>query len=347
MQDAITLEREALHRLPGVLADLLDEPEAELGLHRVSLDEGIDAVADARGRRWIFQVKSSARPGVVASAAEQLATVAHPDALAVLVVPFMTPAGAKAAADRGLRWLDLSGNAHIRDDDLYVWVQGRPNQFVARGRPSSPFAPKSSRITRSMLLEPERWRRQKELAEVTDLDDGHVSRIVRRLADDQLLEIRDSAVRPRDPSLLLDAWHDDYRFDRHDVVVGHASGAGIELARKLHDRLHNAQIDHAFTGLPAAWLLNPFVRFRLNSVYVRGDPRDAAEQVGLRRNEGGANVQIIGPDDQGVFAGQRAVEEMPCVATVQVYLDLGHLPERADEAAADLREHGLWDGASR
>ncbi|HTU79885.1 MAG TPA: hypothetical protein VMF09_14115 [Solirubrobacteraceae bacterium] len=82
----------------------------------------------------------------------------------MLVVPFMTVAGAKAAAERDLNWLDLSGNAHIRDKDLYVSVQGRPNKFPARGRPSSPLAPKSSRITRTLLLDPERWWRQKELA---------------------------------------------------------------------------------------------------------------------------------------------------------------------------------------
>ena len=50
----------------------------------------------------------------------------------------MTPAGAKAAEERGLNWIDLSGNAHLRDEQLYVWVQGRPNQFVKPGRPSSP-----------------------------------------------------------------------------------------------------------------------------------------------------------------------------------------------------------------
>jgi hypothetical protein len=33
------------------------------------------------------------------------------------------------------------------------------------------------------------------------------------------------------------------------------------------------------------------------------------------------------------------------VSPVQVYLDLGHLPERAAEAAAELRDGGeLWDG---
>jgi len=259
----------------------------------------------------------------------------------------MTPSGAKAAAERRLNWLDLSGNANIRDGDLYISVHGRPNQFVARGRPSSPFAPKSSRVTRTMLLEPRRWWRQKELSAVAGLDDGHVSRIVRRLADEHLLELSDARIRPRDPSLLLDAWSDEYRLDRHDIVLGHVSGTGIELARGLHERLGNARIEHAFTGLPAAWLLDPFVRFRLNTVYVHGDPRDAAEHIGLRRKDRGANVQVIGPEDRGVFAGRRDIEGMPCVAPVQIYLDLRHLPERASEAAANLRQHGLWDGAGR
>ncbi len=344
MQSVAAIEREALHRLPELLGDLLDEPIGPNDLWRDSTDAGVDVTADARGRRWIFQVKSSSRPGLVASAAEQIAGTGEVDAITVLVVPFMTPAGAKSAAERSLNWLDLSGNAHLRTDDgLYIHVEGRPNQYASRGRPSSPFAPKSSRVTHAMLLEPGRWWRQKGLAEITDLDDGHVSRIVRRLADDALLDRQGNEVRPRDPGLLLDAWADDYRFDRHDIVIGHATGSGIELARELHDRLGRAQIDHAFTGLPAAWALNQFARFRLNTVYVHGDPRDAADAVDLRRNERGANVQIVGPDDRGAFLGQRDLEELPCVSAVQIYLDLGHLPERSDDAARQLRDDGrLW-----
>ncbi len=344
MQSA-DLEREALHRLPNLLADLLDEPVDRLGLRpQPGPDHGVDAVVDHRERRWLISVKASSSPGMVASAADQLASATDLEGLAVLVVPFMTPAGAKAAADRGLNWIDLSGNAYLRDEDLYVWVDGRPNQFASPGRPSSPFAPRSSRVARALLIDPSRWWRQKELAEATDLDGGRVSRVVRRLDDDELLERDRALVRPRDPELLLDAWADDYRFDRHDVVTGHVTGSGVELARQLHALLLRTGIDHAFTGLPAAWALDRFARFRLNSVYVHGDPRDAAEAVGLRRNERGANVQLIGPDDRGVFTGQRIVDELPCVSAVQVYLDLGHLPERATEAAAQLRESGeLWD----
>jgi hypothetical protein len=255
----------------------------------------------------------------------------------------MRRAGARTADERRMNWIDLSGNAHLRDDQLHIWVQGRPNAFAKRGRPSSVFAPKSSRVARVLLLDPERWWRQKELAEHTDLDAGRVSRIVGRLADDALLERDGLLLRPSDPDLLLDAWADEYRFDRHDVITGHLTGAGIELAHDAADRLRQTGIDHAFTGLPAAYVLDEFARFRLVSVYVGGDPRDAADALELRRNERGANVQLIGPDDRGVFDGRDEVSGLPCVARVQVYLDLLSLPERATEAAEQLRaHHRLW-----
>lgn len=343
---AAQFEREAIHRLPGIIAELFDEPAQTAALLPEDANRAVDVVIDAAGRRWAIEAKASSSPGTVAAAANHLAALDLPGAVAVLVVPYMTPAGAKAAAERRLNWIDLSGNASLRDEELYVWVQGRPNQFSVPGRPSSPFAPKSSRVARTLLLDPARWWLQKELAERTDLDPGRISRVVRRLDDDELLARDGSRLRPRDPSLLLDAWSDDYRFDRHDIVTGHLSGDGLELARELHDELDQNAIDHAFTGLPAAWALDRFARFRLVSVYVAGDPRAAADAVGLRRNERGANVQLIGPDDRGVFDGQQVVDDLPCVAPVQVYLDLGRLPERAAEAAEQLRsEGGLWRAA--
>jgi hypothetical protein len=339
------LEREARRRLRPLLEDLLDEPRlGPLQLEARTSDDRVDAIVDARDRRWLIEFKSSSSPGTIASTAEAMHGLSRIDGIALLVVPFMTPAGAKAAADRKLNWLDLSGNAHIRDEDLYVYVQGRPNQFAPRGRPASAFAPKSSRVARALLLDSHRWWRQKDLAQHTDLDASRVSRVVQRLDDDDLLARDDALLRPRDRDLLLDAWVDEYRFDRHDIVLGHISGGGIELARDVHNRLRQAQIGHALTGLAAAWAIDRFARFRLTSVYVDGDPRAAADALDLRRHERGANVQLIGPDDRGVFDGERDVDDLPCVSPVQVYLDLGHLPERAPEAAERLRAEGsIWD----
>lgn len=277
---------------------------------------------------------------------EQLRAFAGKDAIPLLVVPYMSDAGARVAEDAGVNWMDLSGNASIRAANLLVLVQGRPSAYRSRGRPSSPFAPKSARVARVLLLDPSRWWRQKDLAEETGLDNGTVSRVVRRLGDELLLDSHDREVRPRDPGLLLDAWADDYRFDRHDVVAAHVSGNGIEVARATAERLHDAMVQHAFTGLSAAWAIDRFVRFRINTVYVEGDPRDAADVLGARLSERGANLQIVGPDDVGVFTGTRVWDDLNCVSVPQVYLDLLQLPERAGEAARHLRAEHLWGRAA-
>ena len=194
-----------------------------------------------------------------------------------------------------------------------------------------------------LLFEPKRWWRRKDLGSTTDLDSGQVSRVVKRLLALGLLEEENQLVRPREPGALLDAWDDEYRFDRHEVLRGHVSGTGVELSHTLETRLAEVSACDAFTGLPAAWVMQGFARFRLNSVYVDADPYRVADEIGLRVNERGANVQLIFPDDLGVFAGARPLESLMCVAPVQAYLDLKHLPERAVEAAAHLRKRGLWN----
>jgi hypothetical protein len=344
--DARSIEREATRRFPRLLADLLDESSVELVEEGGIPDSGVDLVVrDSRGRVWACEIKTSSGPGQIERAAEQLRHLRHADAIPLLIVPFMSKAGIEAADRASLNWIDLSGNASIRAENLHVWVQGHPNKFRSAGRPSTPFAPKSARIARVLLLDPGRWWRQKDLTDVTGLDDGNVSRIVRRLDEEMLLERRDRELRPRDPALLLDAWAQDYRFDHHDTIAAHLSGNGIEVARSLHDRLLALDVHHAFTGLAAAWAIDQFARFRLTTVYVDGDPREVAERLAVRLSPKGANLQLVGPDDIGVFAGEADHGGLDCVSTVQVYLDLLHLPERADDAAQHLRDRQLnWHG---
>jgi hypothetical protein len=343
----IELQREAVRRLPVILSEILDQDGPVLPVRAGSANERDDILVDVGGRRWRLELKPASSPGTVADVASSFDERQGDGALPVLLVPYMTQAGAKAAEQRRLNWIDLAGNAHLRDGGLHVWVRGRPNKFKPRGRPASAFAPKSSRVARVLLLEPERWWRQKDLSDRTDLDAGRVSRIVKRLEDDRLLERDGPLLRPRDRDLLLDAWVDEYRFSRHDTVTGHHSGNGIDLARDLGEQLRDANVRHAFTGLPAAWALDQFARFRLASVYVVGDPRDAADILGLRRDGKGANVQLIGPDDWGVLEGAREVAGIRCVSPVQIYLDLANLPERAAEAAEQMRTVGsLWHAES-
>jgi Transcriptional regulator, AbiEi antitoxin, Type IV TA system len=156
-------------------------------------------------------------------------------------------------------------------------------------------------------------------------------------------------VRATNPGLLLDAWRAEYRFFRHDVLQGHIPArSGEELLLQLDKTLTQAGIEHAATGLGGAWLFTHFAAFRLVTFYVREHPDTLLHEIGFRQDSRGANVWLAIPNDEGVFQETRTPgdyntqtpyeeRKVRCVHPVQIYVDLKDHPERATEAAAELR----------
>jgi hypothetical protein len=254
----------------------------------------------------------------------------------------MGSVGQRICERADVSWIDLSGNAHIVAPGVRIHVEGRPNKFKSLGRPSSVFAPKSARIVRWLLIHFERSFAIRELARATAMDAGFTSRIVARLVQDQLVVREESgAVRGRDPNLLLEAWHEAYDFSGHNITKGHIAARTSEgLVADVADKLTGLDLDHAVTGLSAAWLLARFAGFRTATFFVRA-PLDARvlNALTFREDPRGANVWLVVPNDEGVFHGASAHQGIRCAHPVQIYLDLKGHPERAAEAAANLREH--------
>src|SRR5260221_4454783 len=173
-----------------------------------------------------------------------------------------------------ISWIDLCGNGKIVAPGLRIWIEGRPNKYSARGRPPNVFAAKSSRVARHLLLHPQQFQSQADLARQTGLGDGYVSKIVRRLHEEHYVDANEEgAVRPRDPDLLLDAWHDTYDFNRHRVIKGHVPArTGDELLERIVKVIRKDKLEWAVTGLGAAWLYTRFAAFRLAIVYLSSMP---------------------------------------------------------------------------
>jgi hypothetical protein len=256
----------------------------------------------------------------------------------------MGEVGREICEGAGVAWLDLSGNARIISPGLRIVVDGRPNRFKRRGRPSTAFAPKASRIARWLLMNPKRFGSQRQLARIVGLDEGYVSRVVARLEEDRFI-IRDSegGVRARDPELLLDAWREVYDFSKHEILRGHVAARSSEaLVHRLAEALRAEGAEYAATGLSAAWLIARFAGFRLASFYLSRPPSPALlEAVSFREEASGANVWLIAPMDAGVFHGAEERGGVRCVHPVQAHLDLSAHPERAREAANELRSREL------
>jgi hypothetical protein len=338
----MTDEGDILERLPSLLAEL-----TKLPVKSVKPGAADDLLARLGPYLIAVEAKSNSRAAAVAQAAQSARAAAKRagrQVIPLVAVPFMGDVGAKVCAEQQVGFVDLSGNADINAPGLRVRVSGKPNLFVQRGRPSSVFAPKSSRLARVMLQDPKRSWRQAELAAESQLGPGYVSRICKRLEEDRLIErTPEGGVRPRDPNLILEAWQSQYDFRRHDIRQGHVpSHSGEELARKLVEACGALSIPYALTGLAAAWLLAPFAGYRLVTVYLRKPTGDKLlQRLGWHEEKRGANLWLIRPNDEGVFHGAQAVAGVECVSPVQAYLDLHGLPERAEEAAEHLRKERL------
>ncbi|WP_423926853.1 MarR family transcriptional regulator [Candidatus Palauibacter sp.] len=277
-------------------------------------------------------------------------TVADDLTIPLLVVPYMGDVGHRIAENAGLSWLDLSGNASIRAPGLTVRLLGRPNRFPRRGKPRTLFAPRGSRIVRHLLLHPNEHFSQKELWCATGVDKGYISRHVRSLAEAGLVtrergssDRKTDRIRVKDPDLLLDVWAEVYRFEDHRIWRGSmASRSGEETLTRVGETLTNLRVVHAFTGLVAAWLYSSYASFRLVTAYVKDSlPVASLETAGVREQSAGANVWIVVPNDDGVFHGSNVLDGTRCVSAVQTFLDLKAQPERAAEAAQELRRSAL------
>jgi hypothetical protein len=332
--------KDRLEHLTGSPAKIAPDPSAPHGAFRL--------LARTPRHSFACEVRPSGTLGVVNRALEEIRSQRpRRGAISLLVVPYMGAAGRSRCREAGVAWLDLSGNAEIHHPGLLIRVEGHPDRYKRRGRPWSVFAAKSSRVARLLLQEPRRFQTQRQIAKETDLSESFVSQIVHRLEEDALLtrEPGSRGVRPREARLLLDAWAERYDFLRHEVTRGHVSApSGEVVLRKLSEALGAAGLSHAATGLAGAWLLAPFATFRTTTLYVAENPdADLLAKVGFRESDRGANVWLVVPDDAGVFQGSSTQKEIPCVAAVQVYLDLAFHPERAKEAAEHLRrEHLTW-----
>ncbi len=329
-----------------MLASLLDVPERDIKVE-TGRAPNADLLVRAAGHSFVVDVLGVVSPGPIVAHAERLATVVRQlrrKATPLLAVPFMTEAGRRTSEGARIPWFDLSGNAHIVTPGLRVIVDGRPNRFRGPGRPASIFAPKSARVVRWLLMHPQHALTQREIARATDMTEGFVSRIASRLEDDSYV-LRDpgGALRVRDPQLLLDAWRDEYRFDKHAIIQGHVTArSGDALARFVSDTLLATSMEHAATGLAAAWQFTHFAMFRIATFFVLEPPSKALrEELGFREEARGANLWLVVPNDVGVFQGAEPREGVRCVHPVQAYVDLKAHPERAAEAAERLRSELL------
>lgn len=343
-------ENRILQRIVELMKDWIDDDEWEIDYEPEAKGFHIDLIQKTGNWVFVFEHKNSGDAPAVAYAIESLNKYTKKIAentIPIVAVPFMGEVGRRICREHTISWLDLSGNADIKAPGLRIHVEGKPNKFKPTGRPKDIFAPKSSRIARHLLIESERFITQRELKQEVNLDEGLVSRVVREMERMNLL-IRNVAggVRPKDPNILLDGWSEKYNFSKHQIIKGYiAERTSDAVLSRLSNVFEKYGSGYALTGLSAAWVLSKFATFRTSTVYLRETPSDELlKELNFVKGDKGSNVWLVIPNDEGVFDGMSGSQGINCVHPVQVYVDLKAHPERAREAAEELRtQYFRWN----
>ncbi len=343
-------EKEALEKIVDLLAKWLKVSKNGIRIKNQFHLKKVDGFFKMGKYEFVIEIKNGSNSAQVSSAIQSLKNnriQSRVSLIPLVVVPFMGDVGRKLCEDSGVSWADLSGNADISAPNLRILIGGHPNLYKNLGRPSSPFAPKSSRIARWLLINAKKSMTQRELSFATNVDEGQTSRIISRLEDEDLIfRKNDGSIVISNPDLLLDSWREKYDFKKNRIIKGHiAARSSNEILKKISDLLSDKDILHAATGLSGAWLYCKFANFRIVSFYIEEQlSKNLCKFLGFREEERGPNVWLVVPKDEGVFHGSEIVEGINCAHPVQVYLDLFGHPERAMEAANDLRKNFLsWN----
>ncbi|PAP74546.1 type IV toxin-antitoxin system AbiEi family antitoxin [Rubrivirga marina] len=264
-----------------------------------------------------------------------------PNPYPVFAAPYVSDRGAAVAAEEGMGYFDLAGNARLAFGPVYVERSGHTNPDP-EGRPlASLFAPKTSRVARALLAHPARAWRLQELADEVDVSIGLVAKAKESLLDAEYARDTPDGLALADPDGLVDAWLAADR--RRPKPRGYYSLDGVaDAERRVCDAVRASGARAALTSFSGAERVAPHVRYSHASVLVEADAlEEVAERAGLRPVETGANVRLHEPYDNGAFYGARDVDGLPVAHPVQLVLDLAREKGRGEEAADHLRRHAL------
>ena len=263
----------------------------------------------------------------------------------LVVAPFLGGRARQLIAEAGSSFADATGNLRIVTSRPAVFLEAAGAQRDPERTPrplQSLRGAAAARVLRG-LLELDLPLGVRGLAEAAESPLGTTSRVVSFLESEALLE-RDAQKRvvTVDRPALVTRWAEDYELIRSNELQTFLEPLGLDALWKKLARLDR----YAATGSIAGLGIAPP---RIAPIYV-DDPETAARELGLVPAEAGANVWLLRPYDDVVFArtGRRAVKSgaaetaVTVVAPGQAAVDLltspGRGPAEGEELLARWRQ---------
>ncbi len=344
---AVARLREMLPQSWTVERSTRAEVSADSGEARSLADGAID-LRDPRGTYVTLAVeaKRSFDPRAVEQLSGGLSSVIRSLAsnIPILAVsPWMSARSRELLARDGINFIDLTGNALLKLENpaLYISAVGaaRNPQPMPRGQ-ARVRGPKAARLIR-LLIDVRPPYGVSEVAAVTGLTQGYVSRLLDALDQDALVErTRRGRVQDVDMPGLLRRWAESYDVLKSNDASTFLAPRGASDALSQLAELSDLSV--AVTGSFAAVRLAPVAAPALLIAYCN-EIEALAKTLGLLPADEGANVVLLRAFDPVVW--ERGTEDAglhyvaPSQAAIDCLTGTGRMPAEGEALIAWMAEN--------
>ena len=337
-------------------------PEAS----RRRLAEVVDRLAGLLPSSWNVSVVRRARDGGVievggpdstASAVSVIvsrrveprdaAKLRLPDEPVIVFADWLSPRTRELLRNRGASYIDGTGNVDVRLDRPVVTIRthgaSRDPDPKQRQRGPSLVGPRAWALMRT-LVEVEPPYTAGELAVHLEMDDGYVSRILKVLAEELMIERE-----PRQPVTAVD-WEkiarqiaDDYRLLKSNETEAWVAPGGPE--QFLRDLTAKPPKRYALTGSFSSTETVAVTAPTVAVVYT-DDPERLAKGYRLRPTRLGGNVITAVPYDPIVYERARTIDGIEHASITQVAIDclagFQRMPSEGEALLEWMQQHDGW-----
>ena len=265
----------------------------------------------------------------------------------MLVVPYLSDDRIAELAKEGISGIDLSGNGIVVvPGELLACRTGQPNRFPASAPIKNIFRGTSSLVSRVFLLRPRFGSvtavRQEIRRRGGSVSLSTVSKVLKALAQEVLVEHNSDGIRLLQADKLLDALADNYKPpNKTGGFVARSARPTGELLDVLADAMTAHDVQWAVTGMCSAGKYAVTAAEEKLSLYVSVMPQELADKLRdlcVPEGEGPPNFEVFQTPRKSAYFDVRWEGPRPWASPVQTYLELACRNGRNRQAAAEVRQ---------
>ena len=254
----------------------------------------------------------------------------------LLVADYLAKEVAKVLQQENYNYLDVAGNAHIKADDLFIFVEGKKKKTKEKTNQSRAFQEVGLKLLLLLISEPESLQLSyRELADKTDISLGSVSNIFTELKDLNFLLTTKNKRVLKNVNVLLDRWVVAYneilkpRLLRKKYRIANETSHFIDI--------NTAEFGFVWGGEAAAGIITNYLTSDQYTLYYDEDLPTMVRNLKLIPDNNG-NIEIYNT----FWTKDLSLKYQNTAPPIEVYADLmGSNSSRNIETAKIILNNGL------